>query len=94
MRYENENSVQKVLQEKVLERSMSLDLLDLDISRGRNVSQITPDKSTGAGGGGGKTSSFVKTVKWMPNEHSKVCLRCHGKFTLFNWRHHCRSCGE
>ena len=32
-------------------------------------------------------------VSWMPDDASSSCTLCMEEFTLFNRRHHCRSCG-
>ena len=32
-------------------------------------------------------------VSWMPDDASSSCTLCVEEFTLFNRRHHCRSCG-
>lgn len=31
---------------------------------------------------------------WVPDEERVQCFTCNTKFTIFNRRHHCRSCGE
>ncbi|CAN6478430.1 unnamed protein product [Victoria cruziana] len=31
---------------------------------------------------------------WMPDQSCRVCYECDSQFTIFNRRHHCRSCGR
>ncbi|KAL7718193.1 Rho guanine nucleotide exchange factor [Entamoeba marina] len=31
---------------------------------------------------------------WVPDDNVEDCMNCHDKFTVFNRRHHCRSCGR
>jgi len=33
-------------------------------------------------------------VRWVPNAERPACNNCKSSWTIFRWRHHCRSCGE
>ena len=38
-------------------------------------------------------SSSSYEVGWVIEENVKYCMLCEGEFGIFNWKHHCRSCG-
>ncbi|KAM4592723.1 pleckstrin homology domain-containing family F member 1 [Odontesthes bonariensis] len=35
----------------------------------------------------------IFAVSWIPDRASAICMRCSGKFTVTQRRHHCRKCG-
>lgn len=39
-------------------------------------------------------SDLVSREFWMPDNSCRMCYECDSRFTVFNCRHHCRSCGR
>lgn len=94
MHHDNSSSLEQDFNQGVLNRSMSLDLLDLDLVQQQGMSEHSSPKTRPVTIRKSTSNILSRPPNWIPNEHSKVCMRCQCKFTLFNWRHHCRKCGE
>lgn len=41
----------------------------------------------------GKAAASDHAAVWVPDNDAPKCMRCSGKFTVINRRHHCRKCG-
>ena len=41
----------------------------------------------------GTPSEQSDDIVWQRDEMTERCMKCDYKFTIFNRRHHCRSCG-
>ena len=42
----------------------------------------------------GKQTSVYNNVGWVVDGDCAACMRCHSGFGLFQWKHHCRMCGD
>ncbi|XP_065145654.1 pleckstrin homology domain-containing family F member 2-like [Paramisgurnus dabryanus] len=40
-----------------------------------------------------RTAKRNLAAAWIPDTASDICMRCSDRFTIANWRHHCRRCG-